>query len=103
MLAFLGFAVYLYQRDQLFQPAAVSLLGVVFAYLLGIVARGVLNWWTKGRRTGTVQWWEDLKAAVVLIVLVCTATAYLLDRSDLVPRQLKNGTLGLVLFYFGSR
>jgi hypothetical protein len=103
MLTFLGFALYLYQQSQLFQPAALSLLGVVFAYLLGIVARGILNWWTKGRKSGTVQWWEDLKALVVLIVLVATATAYLLDRSDLVPHQLRNATLGLVLFYFGSR
>jgi hypothetical protein len=103
MLTFLGFAVYLYQQNQLFQPAALSLLGVVFSYLLGTLARGVLNWWTKGRKTGAVRWWEDLKAAVVLIVLVSTAAAYLLDRADLVPRQLRNATLGLVLFYFGSR
>ena len=102
-LAFVGFAVYLYRDDRLFQPAAVSLLGVVFAYLLGILARALLNWWTKGRKTETLQWWEDAKAAVVLIVLACTATAYLLDRSDLVPHQLRNATLGLVLFYFGSR
>jgi hypothetical protein len=103
MLTFLGFAVYLYKQNQLFQPAASSLLGVVFSYLLGIVARGVLNWWTKGRKTGAIQWWEDLKAAVVLVVLVVTATAYSLDRADLVPHQLRNATLGLVLFYFGSR
>jgi hypothetical protein len=103
MLTFLGFAFYLYQHNQLFQPAAVSLLGVVFSYLLGIVARGVMNWWTKGRKTRTVQWWEDLKAAVVLTVLGTTATAYFLDRADLVPHQLRNATLGLVLFYFGSR
>jgi hypothetical protein len=103
MLTFLGFAVYLYQQNQLFQPAALSLLGVVFSYLLGILARGILNLWTKGRKTGAIRWWEDLKAAVVLIVLVATATAYLLDRADLVPHQLRNATLGLVLFYFGSR
>jgi hypothetical protein len=103
MLTFVGFAVYLYQQSQLFQPAALSLLGVVFAYLLGILAQGVLNWWTKGRKTETVRWWEDLKAAVVLLILVSTAAAYLLDRADLVPLQWRNLTLGLVLFYFGSR
>jgi hypothetical protein len=103
MLTFLGFAVYLYQQKQLFQPTALSLLGVVFSYLLGILARGVLNWWTKGPKTGAIRWWEDLKAAIVLVVLASTATAYLLDRADLVPHQLRNATLGLVLFYFGSR
>ena len=101
--AFLGFAMYLYREERLFQPSALSLLGVVFAYLLGILARGALNWWTRGRKTRTLQWWEDLKAAVVLTVLACTATAYLLDRSGLVPHHFRNATLGLVLFYFGSR
>jgi hypothetical protein len=103
MLTFLGFAAYLYRQDQLFQPGPLSLLGVVFAYLLGIIARGLLSWWTRGRKTGTVQWWEDLKAGVVLIVLTYTASAYLLDRTDLVPPAVRNTTLGLVLFYFGSR
>jgi hypothetical protein len=103
VLAFVGFAVYLYREDQLWQPAALSILGVVFAYLLGIVARGVLAWWSRGRKTGGVRWWEDLKAAVVLGVTLYTTAAYLLDRTDWVPHQLRNTTLGLVLFYFGSR
>jgi len=103
ILAFIGLAVYLYRENQLFQLQALSILGVVFAYLLGIVARGLLAWWTKGRQTRTVRGWEDMKAVVVLLVLLFTAGAYLLDRADLVPRQLRNTTLGLVLFYFGSR
>lgn len=37
--AFVGLAVYLYRQDRLFQSQAISILGVVFAYLLGIVAR----------------------------------------------------------------
>jgi hypothetical protein len=42
--------------------------------------------------------WEDVKAAVVLLVLVVTAGADLLGRGDLLPRQLRDATLGLVLF-----
>ncbi len=103
VLAFLGLAVYLYREQQLFQPQALSLLGVVFAYLLGIVARGLLSWWTRRRQAKTVRGWDDIKAAVVLLVLLSTAGAYLLDRADLVPDQWRNTTLGLVLFYFGSR
>jgi len=102
-LTFLGLALYLYQRNKLFQPAALSILGVVFSYLLGIMARGIMNWWTKGQKTEASLRWEDLKAAVVLTVLLLTASAYLLDRPDLVPRPMRNATLGLVLFYFGSR
>ena len=56
-----------------------SILGVVFAYLLGILARAILVWWTKGRKTVTIQRWEDIKALVVLLALLFTAGAYLLD------------------------
>jgi hypothetical protein len=103
VFAFVGLAVYLYRENQLFQPSSVAILGVVFSYLLGIVVRGVLTWWTRGRQTKTVQSWEDLKAFVVLSVLIYTAGAYLLDQTDLVQDQLRNATLDLVRFYFGSR
>jgi hypothetical protein len=92
ILAFVGLAVYLYQQNRLFQSESLSILGVVFAYLLGIVAR------IRG-----IRGWEDYKALVVLLVLACTAGAYLLDRPDLLPRLMRDITLGLVLFYFGSR
>jgi hypothetical protein len=92
ILAFVGVAVYLYRDDRLFQSQAISILGVVFAYLLGIVAR-----------IRSMRGWEDVKAVVVLLVLACTAGAYLLDRADVVPTPLRDITLGLVLFYFGSR
>lgn len=49
-------------------------------------------------------WAETLMIAlVVLLVLLYTAGAYLANRPDLVPNPLRNITLGLVLFYFGSR
>jgi len=92
VLAFVGLAMYLYRQDRLFQPQSLAILGVVFAYLLGTVAR------FKG-----VRGWEDLKAIVVLLVLLFTAGAYLADRADIVPHLLRNATLALVLFYFGSR
>ena len=92
VLAFAGLAVHLYRQHQLFESQALSILGVVFAYLLGIVAR-----------IRSVRGWEDVKATIVLLVLSATASAYLADRADLVPHQLRDITLGLVLFYFGSR
>lgn len=92
VLAFAGLAVYLYRQHQLFESQALSILGVVFAYLLGIVAR-----------IRTVRGWEDVKAAIILLVMLGTAGLYLADRADLVPHQLRDITLGLVLFYFGSR
>ena len=103
ILAFVGLAIYLYREGQLFDFSAMSILGVVLAYLLGVVAHGLLMWWTKGRPTLAIHGWENFKAAVVLLVLLYTAGAYLFDRSDLVPRPMRNTTLGMVLFYFGSR
>ncbi len=90
--AFGGLSAYLYRQNQLFQSQAFPLLSVIFAYLLGVVA-GIRK----------VRGWEDLKALVVLVVTLYAAGAYLAGRPDLVPNHLRNVTLGLVLFYFGSR
>ena len=92
VLAFVGLAVYLYRQNRLLEPQAVSVLGVVFAYFLGVLLR-----------FGRFRLWEDLKAIVVLLVLLYTAGAYLANRPDLVPYQLRDITLGLTVFYFGSR
>ena len=83
VVAFIGLAVYLYRQDRLFQSQAMSILGVVFAYLLGIVAR-----------MRSVRGWEDLKAAVVLMVLLATAVPCLLDRGELVPRRCETSPWG---------
>ena len=92
LLSFVGLAVYLYQEHQLLQSPSLSILGVVFAYFLGMVLR------FKG-----IRGWEDLKAVVVLLVMASTAAVYLLGHGDLLPHPVRNITLGLVLFYFGSR
>lgn len=103
VLSFVALAVYLYIQARLFEGQALPILGVVFAYLLGIVARSALAWWTRGRPSKGLRGWEDVKAAVVLLVLLLTAGTDLLGRGDLLPRPLRDATLGLVLFYFGSR
>jgi hypothetical protein len=101
--AFLGLAVYLWQQNRLFKSEAMSILGVVFAFFFGTIAKMALHWWTKGRQSQAVRGWQDLKAAVVLIVLACTAGDYLLNPATPPPTGLRNTTLALVLFYFGSR
>jgi hypothetical protein len=90
--AFIGLALYLYRHGRLFDSEALPILGVVFAYLFGVLAR-----------VRSVRGWEDLKAAVVLVVLISTAVPYFIGRADLVPHKMRDITLGLVLFYFGSR
>jgi hypothetical protein len=92
VLAFVGLAVYLYRENRHFEPQALSVLGLVFAYFLGVVLR-----------FKRFRLWEDFKAAAVLLVLLYTAGATLANRPDLVPYQLRDITLGLTVFYFGSR
>ena len=102
VLAFVGVAVYLYREDRL-QTQTVLILGVIFAYLLGIVARALRKWWTKGTKGPALRSFADLKALVVLVVLTYVAVAQFLNRPDLAPQPVRNVALGLVLFYFGSR
>jgi hypothetical protein len=101
--AFLGLAVYLWTQNRLFESEAAAILGVVFAFFFGTIAKMALHWWTKGRQTHAVRGWQDFKAVVVLLVLAYTAGVYLLNPISQPPTGLRNATLGLVLFYFGSR
>jgi hypothetical protein len=102
VLAFVGLAVYLYRTNRLGDLDALAIVGTVFAYFLGVVLRGVLAWWNRLQQKVTPAWWNDAKAAAVLLVLAGTAGLYFFD-PNLVPLWLRNTTLGLVLFYFGSR
>jgi hypothetical protein len=101
--AFGGLAIYLYAKGRLLEPEALSILGVVFAYFFGTIARMALHWWTKGKQTHAVRGWQDIKALVVIAVLAYTAGDYLLNPGHPPSTGLRNTTLGMVLFYFGSR
>jgi ABC-type Fe3+-siderophore transport system permease subunit len=101
--AFGGLAIYLFAQGRLFEPEALSILGVVFAYFFGTIARMALHWWTKGKQTHAVRGWQDIKALVVIAVLAYTAADYLLNPGHPPSTGLRNTTLGMVLFYFGSR
>ncbi len=92
IVAFTAVGIYLYAHGRLLELQALSILGVVLAYLSGVFLR-----------VQTVRGWEDAKAFVVLAVLTVTSGAYLLDYGNSVPKSLQAVTLGLVLFYFGSR
>jgi hypothetical protein len=102
VVAFVGVAVYLYREGRL-QTQTLLILGVIFAYLLGIVARAVRKWWTKGEKGPALRSFADVKALAVLSILTYVAVAHMCDRPDLAPQALRNVALGLVLFYFGSR
>jgi hypothetical protein len=103
VLAFLGLAVWLYQRDRFFTPQPLSIFGTLTSYVLGVVFKGAVTWWNRKTNKLTPAWWGDAKAVVVLAALIVTAGALLMGQPDLVPEQVQKATFALVLFYFGSR
>lgn len=103
VVAFVGLAIYLYNERRLFQWETLSTLGTVFSYFLGLLITGAINWVTGGEKSRPVQWWDDLKAVLSIAVLLVTAGAYFADRPEVIPQTVRESSLGIVLFYFGSR
>jgi hypothetical protein len=95
--------VYLYREHRILEPQVITIFGTALCYLLGVFLSAVTAWWSKGRKTLTTHVWEDIKAVVVLLTVAATATLHFLGSPDLVPGWLQTTTVGLVLFYFGSR
>lgn len=106
---FVGLAIYLYREERLlpaqprFDPQAVSLLGIVFAYLIGVIGRGGVGWFNRRRTNRPSRFWADAKAVVVLVTLAVAAVPEFLGQAQLIPIEVHKVALGLVLFYFGSR
>ena len=102
VLVFVGLAVLLYRQDRLWEPAAVGLLGNVFAYFLGIIWKILQGWFMRGR-TSVWARWKDVKATLVILALAVAAGMHLLGFSESTPKFVDQTAVGLVLFYFGSR
>ncbi len=104
VLAFAGMGVYLYQTGQLHSNIpAVSLIGIVFAYLLGAIARTIGGWFNRYRANPPSGTWGDIKAMTVLIVLALAAIPEFLDLPFGLPPIFHQIALGMMLFYYGSR
>jgi hypothetical protein len=103
ILAIAGLGAYLYREQRLLEPQVITIFGTALCYLLGVFVSSVTSWWNKGRKTLATHLWEDLKAVAVILLLAGTAGLYFLGDGDLVPNWLQTTTVGLVLFYFGSR
>ncbi len=104
ILAFLGLALYLQRGGRLQESQALSVLALVGVYLLGVVFNSLRRLINRNDRSSRPRrLWDNLKAVATLTVLVVTLLAVLLDRGDVLPPNWREVTLGLVLFYFGSR
>jgi hypothetical protein len=104
VLAFAGLAYHTFGVRQLRSLESIPpILITVISYLLGVFARGIWNWRKRKQTEQPSRLWEDLKALVVLLAMLGTAIPFFLDHGEMVPSQMLNVTLALVLFYFGSR
>ena len=101
--AFCWLAYYLYINQRLQDHHVVSLLGMMAAFLLGAMVRGISHWWSGYRIQRSAGTWGDLKALAVLGALTLVAIPEFLDRQDAVPVVFYRVALGFTLFYFGSR
>jgi hypothetical protein len=103
LAVFIGLSVYLFQEGKLLNSPAISVLGVVLAYLLGNLFRGAAQWIARLLKRPIPAWWDDLKAAAVLLAIASAALVEVFQRQDIAPSDFEHAALGLVLYYFGSR
>ena len=104
--AFGGLAWYLYDHGRLFEPQSLSLLVSVGAYLLGITVRGMLGWWSQHTGVTAPAWWVDMKAIGTLLIVLAAILLQLAGAKEMQgfdASRLQDFSLGLVLYYFGSR
>ncbi|RLT11711.1 MAG: hypothetical protein DWI22_00655 [Planctomycetota bacterium] len=101
--SFIALGVFLYRQQRLWEPRAISLLGIVAAYALGAIARSISSWF--GSRTGrrASAGWGDFKAIIVLLAMAVAGVPELMSMPDLLPPMIHKISLALMLFYFGSR
>ncbi len=101
---FLLLAVQLAQQNRLLDPQSVAILGTVGAYFLGILFRLVSG--TVFPNASPPAWWSDGKALFTILVVGGTVAVHFAGWAPQLPfdvKYLENLTMGLVLFYFGSR
>jgi hypothetical protein len=106
ILAFVGLAWYLHREGRLFTSQALTILGTVGAYFLGILVKAVKSWFNRHGAHKPANWWDDLKAIITLCMVVATIAVELFQLGDKLPltqEQLESTMLGFILFYFGSR
>jgi hypothetical protein len=104
--AFVGLGLYLHSHGRLFEPQSLSLLVSVGAYLLGITVRGFLAWCSQHTGITPPAWWNDLKAIATLAIVAAAVGLQLAGVTSTFgvdSSRLQDVSLGLVLFYFGSR
>ncbi len=106
VLSFAGLAWYLYREGRMMEHQSLAILGTFGAYFLGILVKTVTSWFSKQGTARPANWWDDLKALGTLCIVAATVAVEFLHLESKLPftqDQMESATLGLILFYFGSR
>ncbi len=103
ILSFVGLAAYLYREHRLWETRALTLLSMVFAYLLGTLVRGIVSWFSRKLNHTPARFWGDARALIVLAGVAIAAVPELVGMAHVLPDSVIKLALGLLLFYFGSR
>jgi magnesium-transporting ATPase (P-type) len=107
--AFVGLGIYLFRGDgpwyerRLFQPQALAMLSMVFAYLFGAIVGSISGWFKRHQPRPITGAWGDIKAVIVLGAIIVAAVPEFVDVGIRFPPSVDRVALGLALFYFGSR
>lgn len=103
ILAAFGWLGYLlYKQNRINDTEAVSMVGIVAAYVAGSLFRGVSGWITSTTNRRPSSAWGDIKAIVVLVAVIGVGI-FELANVEILPQYAHRIALCMMLFYFGSR
>lgn len=104
VLSFVGLGVYLYRDNRLFTPQAFGTVGLVLAFFVGLLLRGIGALFGRWKLpTGLLDWFADTRALLVLFATAALTVCYWVDRVDWLPRWGEHATLAFLLYYIGAR
>ena len=96
----LGYLIY--KQNRLSDTEAVSMLGIVAAYVAGSLVRSVSGWISSKTNRRPSSAWGDFKAIVVLVAVISVGI-FELAGVEILPQYAHRIALCMMLFYFGSR
>lgn len=96
----LGYLIY--KQNRLSDTEAVSMLGIVAAYVAGSFVRSVTGWISSKTNRRPSSAWGDFKAIVVLVAVISVGI-FELAGVEILPQYAHRIALCMMLFYFGSR
>jgi hypothetical protein len=102
LAAFSWLGYELFEQKRLTDTEAVSMVGIVAAYVAGSFVRVISGWVTSRTNRPPSSAWGDFKAIVVLTAVIAVGI-FELSGANVLPPYAHRIALCMMLFYFGSR